>query len=522
MEQATRNDASGTQVAVTMHRALISVWDKTGLDPLATGLAALGVEIVATGGTADALQRMAVSVTTVESLTGYPAILDGRVKTLHPAIFAALLGRDDPAHRAQLDAMGIAPIDLVVVNLYPFEGRAPTATMADAVELIDIGGVALLRAAAKNWERVAVVCDPSQYGAVLDELQRTGALSSGTRQRLAAAAFRRTASYDAAIAQYLTGQGPGFPERLVLAYTKATDLRYGENPHQGGAFYREVPAPAGTLADARQHQGKELSFNNLVDLDAAWGLVWEFDRPATAIIKHATPCGVAVADDLVTAYGAARDCDPMSAFGGIVACNREVDEPTAQAMTGLFTEAVIAPAYSHAALAVLARRPNLRVLACAAPQPTASLEVRSISGGLVAQEQDTRDAREHDVRVVTLRKPSADEMADLRFAWKVCKWAKSNAIVLARGGATVGIGSGQPNRVGAVELAVKVAGERARGAVLASDAFFPFRDGVDAAARAGVTAIIQPGGSVRDVEVMAAATEYGMGMVFTGIRHFRH
>lgn len=539
MEQLTANETAGTGCVVKVKRALISLWDKTGLEALAVGLRALDAEIVATGGTADTLRRIEVPVTTVESLTGYPAILDGRVKTLHPAIFAAILGREAPSHRMQLAEMGITPIDLVVVNLYPFESRAPAAAMADAVELIDIGGVTLLRAAAKNWERVAVVCDPAQYGPVLGELQRHGGLSDATRRDLAAAAFARTATYDAAIARYIIGGNEGLPERLVLAYTKAADLRYGENPHQRGAFYRDAHLAPGTPAGARQRQGKELSYNNLTDLDAAWGLVSEFDKAAATIIKHATPCGAAVAEDVLTAYVAARDSDPVSAFGGVVAFNRPVDEPVAQAVTGLFTEAIIAPAFSDAALAVLAKRPNLRVLECTLPAETISspeslrapqgrsnplltLEMRSITGGLLVQERDGLDLDEAQLHVVTQRAPSADELRDLRFAWTVGKWVKSNAIVLAKGGATVGIGSGQPNRVGAVEIAVKVAGERARGSIMASDAFFPFRDGIDAAARAGVTAVIQPGGSVRDEEVLAAATEHGMAMMFTGLRHFRH
>jgi phosphoribosylaminoimidazolecarboxamide formyltransferase/IMP cyclohydrolase len=512
-----------------VRRAIISVWDKVGLDALAAGLIGMGVEIVATGGTAEALQRAGVSVVTVESITGYPAILDGRVKTLHPAIFAAILSRDDAAHRAQLDEMGISPVDLVVVNLYPFETRALDAPIAEAVELIDVGGISLIRAAAKNWERVAVVCDPSQYDAVVTELQHEGSLSGETRRRLAAEAFARTAAYDASIATYFNRQmHVQFPDLLTMAYRKVQQTRYGENPHQAAAFYR-ISTQRGGLPAARQLQGKELSFNNLVDLEAAWALVSEFAQPAAAILKHATPCGAAVAATIADAYVAARACDPVSAFGGIAAFNRDVDEPSARAVAGLFTEAVIAPSFSDTALAVFAKRPNLRVLECArASEDSAAghllppLELRSVTGGLLVQEHDTVDLDETHLQVVTPRAPTPEEMADLRFAWRVCKWVKSNAIVLAHGEATVGIGSGQPNRVGAVEIAVKAAGDRARGTVLASDAFFPFRDGVDAAARAGVTAIIQPGGSVRDEEVIAAATERGMAMVLTGVRHFRH
>jgi len=521
---SARSEAPGSRPggSVRVRRALISVWDKAGLGALAAGLAGMGVEIVATGGTAEALMQAGVSATTVESITGYPSILDGRVKTLHPAIFAAILGRDDAAHRAQMNEMGIAPVDLVVVNLYPFESFAFDAPIAEAVELIDIGGVSLIRAAAKNWERVAVVCDPGQYGAVLAELQRAGGLSAETRRRLATDAFARTAAYDATIARYFNRHlGEAFPDLLTIAYRKVQQTRYGENPHQAAAFYRAAGEPAG-LAGARRLQGKELSFNNLVDLDAAWGLVWEFSEPAAAIIKHATPCGAAVARTTAEAYASARACDPVSAFGGIVALNREVDEQTAAEIVGIFTEAVIAPAFTAGARTILARRPNLRLLEAAAPAADTSLAMRTVGGGLLVQEHDRIDLDDAQIRVVTPRAPTPDEMADLRFAWKVCKWTKSNAIVLARGGATVGIGSGQPNRVGAVEIAVKVAGDRARGTVLASDAFFPFRDGVDAAAKAGVTAIMHPGGSVRDEEVIAAAGEHGMAMVLTGVRHFRH
>ena len=540
-DASLKSKAPGTRPGgvVRIRRALISVWDKAGIIDLAAALHQLGVGILSTGGTAQALREAEIPVTTVESITGYPAILDGRVKTLHPAIFAAILGKDDAAHRAQLDEMGITPVDLVVVNLYPFESRALDASLTEAVELIDIGGVSLLRAAAKNWERVAVVCDPAQYAPVIAEMQEAGGVSEETRRALAAAAFNRTAAYDAVIARALAPPDQPFPERLTLAFEKIAGVRYGENPHQRAAFYRDPQPAPGTLARATQRQGKELSFNNIVDLDAAWNLIWEFDHPAAAIIKHATPCGAATRPEAVDAYRAARACDPVSAFGGIVALNCDVDEPTAAEITEIFTEAVIAPGFTAGARALLARKGNLRILECAAPSGQATspmslrgaerrsnlligIEIRSVSGGLLVQGHDTTDLDETQLRLATPRAPSDAEMADLRFAWKVCKWVKSNAIVLAYGGATVGIGSGQPNRVGAVEIAVKGAGDRARGAVLASDAFFPFRDGIDAAAHAGITAIIQPGGSVRDEEVIAAATEHGIAMIFTGIRHFRH
>ena len=540
-DASLKSKAPGTRPGgvVRIRRALISVWDKAGIIDLAAALHQLGVGILSTGGTAQALREAEIPVTTVESITGYPPILDGRVKTLHPAIFAAILGKDDAAHRAQLDEMGITPVDLVVVNLYPFESRALDAPLTEAVELIDIGGVSLLRAAAKNWERVAVVCDPAQYAPVIAEMQEAGGVSEETRRALAAAAFNRTAAYDAVIARALAPPDQPFPERLTLAFEKIAGVRYGENPHQRAAFYRDPQPAPGTLARATQRQGKELSFNNIVDLDAAWNLVWEFDHPAAAIIKHATPCGAATRPEAVDAYRAARACDPVSAFGGIVALNCDVDEPTAAVIAEIFTEALIAPGFTAGARALLARKGNLRILECAAPSGQATspmslrgaerrsnlligIEIRSVSGGLLVQGHDTTDLDETQLRLATPRAPSDAEMADLRFAWKVCKWVKSNAIVLAYGGATVGIGSGQPNRVGAVEIAVKGAGDRARGAVLASDAFFPFRDGIDAAAHAGITAIIQPGGSVRDEEVIAAAREHDIAMVFTGIRHFRH
>src|SRR2546421_1118770 len=540
-DASLKSKAPGTRPGgvVRIRRALISVWDKAGVIDLAAALHQMGVGILSTGGTAQALREAEIPVTTVESITGYPAILDGRVKTLHPAIFAAILGKDDAAHRAQLDEMGITPVDLVVVNLYPFESRALDAPLTEAVELIDIGGVSLLRAAAKNWERVAVVCDLAQYAPVIAEMQEAGGVSEETRRALAAAAFNRTAAYDSVIARAFAPPDQPFPERVTLAFEKIAGVRYGENPHQRAAFYRDPQPAPGTLARATQLQGKELSFNNVVDLDAAWNLVWEFDGPTAAIIKHATPCGAATRPEAVDAYRAARAGDPVSAFGGIVALNCDVDEPTAAVIAEIFTEALIAPGFTAGARALLARKGNLRILECAAPSGQATspmslrgaerrsnlligIEIRSVSGGLLVQGHDTTDLDETQLRLATPRAPSDAEMADLRFAWKVCKWVKSNAIVLAYGGATVGIGSGQPNRVGAVEIAVKGAGDRARGAVLASDAFFPFRDGIDGAAHAGITAIIQPGGSLRDEEGIAAAPEPGIAMIFTGIRHFRH
>jgi phosphoribosylaminoimidazolecarboxamide formyltransferase/IMP cyclohydrolase len=461
----------------------------------------------------------------VETLTGFGELLDGRVKTLHPAIHAAILARDDDEHRQALAALGIKSIDLVAVSLYPFETQALAArlSMADALELIDIGGVAMLRAAAKNWPRVAALSEIHQYGPVIEELRRTeGSLSEDTRRALAAEAFARTAAYDAAIREYFRPSSEAFPDRLTLTYRKVADMRYGENPHQRAAFYEDLTPDRGRLPNAHQHQGKDLSFNNIADLDAAWGLVSEFATPAAAIIKHATPCGVATAASLVEAYANAHATDPTSAFGGVVAFNRPVDEATAAQLTKVFTEAVIAPGYSSEGRSVLARRSNLRVMEVDAMGSPQTLQIRTVAGGVLVQEADASDLDESRLTVATERAPTDAERRDLRFAWTVAKWVKSNAIVLAKNGMTVGVGSGQPNRVGAVEIAVHGAGERARGAVMASDAFFPFRDGIDVAAQAGVSAVIQPGGSVRDAEVIAAANVHKMAMVLTGIRHFRH
>jgi phosphoribosylaminoimidazolecarboxamide formyltransferase/IMP cyclohydrolase len=509
---------------ITVRRALISVWDKTGIVDLATALVSAGADIISTGGTAGALRKAGLPVATVESITGYPSILDGRVKTLHPAVFAAILGRDDPAHHDELAGLGITPVELVVVNPYPFETLADGARPEDAVELIDIGGVALLRAAAKNWERVGVVCDPAQYAAVAAEIQETGGLSDQTRRGLAADAFSRTAAYDSTIAGYFTRQtGRRFPELITLAYRKIQDTRYGENPHQSGAFYRRHVGGVPSLADAEQLQGKELSYNNIVDLDAAWGLAGEFTTPAAAIIKHTTPCGAAVGSTLAEAYAAALRCDPVSAFGGVVALNRIVDGPTASAIAAVFTEVIIAPGFSTEAREIFKKKTNLRLLVSPPPADgPRDVEVKHVRGGVLLQDADVGAAAAASRRVVTPRTPSPEEMRDLEFAWIVAKWVKSNAIVFGRGGATVGIGAGQPNRVGAVEIAAKAAGERAGGAVMASDGFFPFRDGIDTAARAGITAVIQPGGSVRDEEIIAAATEHRLAMIFTGTRRFRH
>ncbi len=499
-------------------RALLSVADKTDLIPFARRLQQAGVVLIASGGTARVLREAGLPVTSVQALTGYPELLGGRVKTLHPAVHAPILARPTAEHQAELAAHSMAPIDLVVCNLYPFLQTVarPDVTEAQAVEQIDIGGVALLRAAAKNYERVTVVVDPADYEAVAQGIAG-GGLDRAQRQALALKAFRHTAAYDAAIAGYLARQveGEALPAVLPMVLHKEQPLRYGENPHQQAAFYRWQ----GYQPAFEQLHGKELSYNNLGDLHGAWGVVNEFSTPAVAIIKHANPCGLATDENLVQAYEKALASDPVSAFGSIVAVNREVDEELAAAMSSLFIEVLAAPAFTPAALARLQRKRNLRVMRATGARQF-PWHVQSASGGLLVQSQDKQYLAKQEV--VSRRQPTAQELADLLFAWRVAKWVKSNAIVFARGQATVGVGAGQMSRVDAVRYAAIKAGERAQGAVMASDAFFPFADGIEAAAQAGVTAVIQPGGSVRDAEVIAAADALGMAMVFTGMRHFRH
>ena len=510
-------------------RALLSVSDKTGLIELARGLLELGWELLSTGGTGRTLKEAGLPVTDVAAVTGFPEILAGRVKTLHPQIHGGILARPLPADMAQLREQGIEPIDLVVVNLYPFRETIarPGVTPEEAVENIDIGGPAMVRAAAKNHERVAVVVEPAGYGQVLAELRQQGEISAATRRRLAAAAFAHTAAYDAAIAAYfqrLIRNEEIFPAHFILSGEKVQDLRYGENPHQQAAFYRLPVTASGSLAGAQQLQGKELSYNNLMDLDAAWNLVGDFEAPVAAIIKHTNPCGVARGEDPAAAYRLAYVADPVSAFGGIVACNRPVNEEMARAITEIFLEAVIAPSFKPDALAILKTKANLRLLAAGekAGYRARAYQVRPVSGGFLVQEPDAHILERDRLKVVTSRQPEAGEMDDLLFAWQVVKHVKSNAIVVAKDGVTLGIGAGQMNRIGAARIALEQAGARAKGAVLASDAFFPFSDTVTLAAAAGVTAIIQPGGSIRDDESIQAAGAAGMAMVFTGIRHFRH
>jgi phosphoribosylaminoimidazolecarboxamide formyltransferase/IMP cyclohydrolase len=518
-------------------RALLSVWDKAGLAEFAQGLSALGIELISTGGTAAALRAAGLPVTEVETVTGAPEMLDGRVKTLHPAIHGGLLARRDRAeHLAALARAGAAPIDLLAVNLYPFEATAANASdPCAAIEMIDVGGPAMIRAAAKNHEGVVVVTDPGDYGAVLAALQAGGGRTElPLRQRLAARAFARTAAYDAAIAGWFGRlQDEPFPERLTVSATCRQVTRYGENPHQRAAFYVTAETRPG-VATACQVQGKALSYNNLADADAALELVAEFARPAIAIIKHANPCGVALGDDLAGAYARALRCDPVSAFGGIVAANRPLDGAVASAVAELFTEVVIAPDADAEARAVLAGRDHLRLLLTGAlPDPAAGgLLLRSVAGGWLVQERDAAGLAGVALTTVTKRPPSPQELADLRFAFLVAKHVKSNAIVFAKDGATVGIGAGQMSRLDSVRIAAAKARDAASaagleapltaGSVVASDAFFPFPDALEAALAAGATAAIQPGGSKRDEAVIAAADRAGTAMVLTGQRHFRH
>jgi phosphoribosylaminoimidazolecarboxamide formyltransferase/IMP cyclohydrolase len=520
-----------------IRRALLSVSDKSGLVAFAAALAARGVALLSTGGTARALAAAGLPVTEVAAVTGFPELLDGRVKTLHPAIHAGLLAQRERAeHRAALAAHGIAPIDLLVCNLYPFAATLAAGAGREAcLENIDIGGPALIRAAAKNHQDVAVVIDPADYQKILAELAaHDGALTVATRRALAAKAFAATAAYDAAIAAWMAREeGVAFPETLVVAARLAARPRYGENPHQEAAFYRAGEARPG-VASARQLQGKELSYNNYADADAAFELVAEFTRPAVAIVKHANPCGVALGAAPCAAWEKALACDPVSAFGGVVALNRPLDAATAAAIARIFVEVVIAPAVDEEAAAVLAAKPGLRLLVTGGlPDPAApGQSLRSLAGGLLVQQRDARLCRREELRTVTRRAPSEAEIADLLFAEAVAKHVKSNAIVFARDGATVGIGAGQMSRVDSVVIAAQKAAQAGRaaglaapataGSVVASDAFFPFADGVEAAIAAGATAILQPGGSRRDAEIIAVADKAGVAMVFTGTRHFRH
>ncbi len=527
---------------MTVRRALVSVHDKSGVVELVRGLAALGVEILSTGGTARLLRDSGVAVRDVEEVTGFPEMLDGRVKTLHPKVHGGILARRDrPEHLAQLNAQGIEPIDLVVVNLYPFEDTVarPGTRLAEAIEQIDIGGPALIRAAAKNWESVAVLVDPSRYGEVLDELRRQdGTLSADTRLRLAREAFRRTAQYDAAIAAYLrspeasprppAGAGTGFPPGLRLEAELVQSLRYGENPHQAAAFYRIGGERIGVGA-ARQLHGPEMSYNNFLDFSAALQLLLEFDDPAAVAIKHTNPCGAALGQTVGEAMRKAKASNPISIYGGIVGVNRPLDMDVVKELAGVMLEILFAPSFAPEALEELKRtKKKCRVLEASCDRSALHqnlVEYRSVLGGLLVQTADLADLDPSGLKVVSKRQPTSEELRALRFAWKVAKHVRSNAIVLATADQVIGVGAGQMSRVDSARLAVMRARElglETKGTVCASDAFFPFRDGLDVVAEAGATAAIHPGGSVRDEEVIAAADEYGMAMVLTGIRHFRH
>jgi phosphoribosylaminoimidazolecarboxamide formyltransferase / IMP cyclohydrolase len=530
-----------------IRRALISVSDKRGVVELAASLHALGVELLSTGGTANALAAAGIPVTQVSAHTGAPEILDGRVKTLHPRIHGGLLGRDTAAHQREMAAHGIAPIDLVVVNLYPFEAtiERPGTPFEDAIENIDIGGPAMLRSAAKNHARVAVVVEPDDYGWVA-EAARGGGPSPAQRLALARKAFAHTAAYDAAIAAYLSSiddaaaDAPGaaparreLPDTLTLQWRRLYELRYGENPHQRAGFYADarLPLPATrsarpTIAGAEVLGGRQLSYNNILDLDAALGLALELTEPAAVVVKHNNPCGAAIDRDVASAYRRARDADPVSAFGGIVAVNREVDEALAALLVETFLECVVAPGYSAAARDMLAGKKNLRLVAAAGawqpPTDELAWSVRTVAGGALVQNVDHGMVGLAAAKVATAREPTSSERADLAFAWRVAKHVKSNAIVFARDGVTLAIGAGQMSRVDSVRICERKGADKLEGAVVASDAFFPFRDGVDVLAEAGAVAVVQPGGSIRDDEVIAAANEHGIAMLFTGMRHFRH
>jgi phosphoribosylaminoimidazolecarboxamide formyltransferase/IMP cyclohydrolase len=547
-----------------IRRALLSVSDKTGIVEFARELRRLDVELISTGGTAQALRDEGISVRDVSDVTGFPEMMDGRVKTLHPRIHGALLGlRDNESHQAAMLEHGIEPIDLVVINLYPFEQTItkPGVTVEEAIEQIDIGGPAMIRSAAKNFRDVAVVAAPEMYAQVIEELRALdGALSLATRARLTRVAFARTASYDSHVVAYLTkvaaqeieqaiatknisdgrvagggiGSGSGSnrtlrsledleapPDVALFALRKVTDLRYGENPHQLAALY-QTGSSNGGIAEAELLGGKEMSFNNYVDADAAWQLVCDFDELACAIIKHTNPAGVGAGASALEAYRRALQTDPVSAFGGIVAFNCQVDEAAARALTEIFTEVVIAPGYDAEALAALKTKKNLRVLSAGQPRRATGLDYKPITGGMLVQTRDTRRLTLADLKVVTRRAPTDEEVRALLFAWTVCKHTKSNAIVYAREGQTIGVGAGQMSRVDSVKIGAMRAQLPLSGAVVASDAFFPFRDGLDEAARHSITAVIQPGGSVRDREVIDAADEHGLAMVFTGVRHFKH
>ncbi len=542
--------SSNTNNTLPVRRALISVSDKTGVVEFASKLAALDIELLSTGGTAKLLREAGLSVTEVADHTGFPEMLDGRVKTLHPSIHGGLLARrEDSAHMSAIETHHIAPIDLLAVNLYPFEQTVAreNCTLEDAIENIDIGGPAMVRSAAKNWRGVAVLTSADQYSAVIDELQANKGLGNARRLALATAAFGRIADYDVAIARYLSGltldndglpdgrQEP-FSQREFGRYEKLFDLRYGENPHQKAAYYRDIDTAPGSIVTGKSLQGRPLSYNNIADADAAWECVKSFDSGACVIVKHANPCGVAIGDSPLQAYQSAFACDPTSAFGGIIAFNRPLDEATAKAISAQFVEVLMAPAFDAGALAVFAGKPNVRLLEIAlteinpdgespAQRGQNAFDIKRIGSGLLIQTADNHRLLPADLKVVSKVQPSPTQLADLLFAWRVAKFVKSNAIVFCANQATVGVGAGQMSRLDSARIAAikaESAGLSLSGSVVASDAFFPFRDGLDVVVEAGARAVIQPGGSMRDDEVIAAADEHGIAMVTTGVRHFRH
>ncbi|MDA1353851.1 MAG: bifunctional phosphoribosylaminoimidazolecarboxamide formyltransferase/IMP cyclohydrolase [bacterium] len=507
-------------------KALISVSDKTGIETLAKGLVELGYEIISTGGTHKAIEAAGIPVTAIDDVTGFPEMMDGRVKTLHPLIHGGLLARrDDAAHMASAAEHGIGMIDLVVVNLYPFEATIAKAgvTLEDAIENIDIGGPSMVRSASKNYRSVGVVVNPTRYADILAEMKQSGGtLSDATRADLAVEAFTHTAQYDTAISNYLRGKLNDAPQVPTLSLTHIDTLRYGENPHQSAEFYQLGTTPTG-LAGITQLHGKELSYNNIVDLEAAWLISREFDTPAAAVIKHTNPCGAAIADSIESAYQLAHDADPVSAFGSIIGLNRPVTQALAQDISKTFVEAIIAPSFEQGALDILMQKQAIRLITINPFVPETSAPVyKFVEGGVLRQGQDDIVVKEDQLSVATKRRPTPEESKDLHFAFAICKHVKSNAIVIVKDGVAVGVGAGQMSRVESAEIAIKRAGDRVKGAVVGSDAFFPFRDSVDLLAGAGVRAIIQPGGSKRDDESIVAADENDMAMVITGIRHFKH
>ncbi|WP_277375672.1 bifunctional phosphoribosylaminoimidazolecarboxamide formyltransferase/IMP cyclohydrolase [Paenibacillus polymyxa] len=514
---------------MSIKRALVSVSDKRGIVEFCRELSKLGVEIVSTGGTSSLLSKEGIPVIGISEVTGFPEIMDGRVKTLHPAVHSGLLAvRDNEEHQRQMKELGLDYIDLVVVNLYPFAETIakPGVTYEDAIENIDIGGPTMLRSAAKNHAFVSVVVDADDYSTVLEEIRKDGDTELNTRKRLAAKVFRHTAAYDALISDYLSNvTGDPLPERYTVTYEKIQDLRYGENPHQQAAFYREPLAAKGTLTTAKQLHGKELSYNNINDANAALQIVKEFSEPTVVAVKHMNPCGVGIGGSIYEAYNKAYAADPTSIFGGIVAANRIIDGDTANKLSEIFLEIILAPGFTKEALEILTKKKNIRLLDLGELSPSEAKSrfvVTSIEGGMVVQQNDVHAVDPDALTVVTERTPSEEELKQLLFSWKVVKHVKSNAIVLAADNMTIGVGAGQMNRVGAAKIAIEQAGDKAKGAVLASDAFFPMGDTLELAAKAGITAVIQPGGSIKDEESIKVANEYGIAMVFTGVRHFKH